>query len=487
MTRILNTETLTSHGNVRGRKALVEILEAGLQASDPYHNTRKVMRLEGHTLVLGGTDFEPKGDPHAGDEVIDLTDVDRVYVLGAGKGVQRLAKAIEDTLGDRLTGGHVIEKKGNDPILERVGVTFGAHPVPDEDCVRGCRRILEIAQGLTERDLVFTVVCNGVSSLLTLPVPGVSLEDVRQTTYIMQIERGAPTIDLNPIRNHLDLMKGGRLSRHVQPARSIHLVAWQPRTYEYLMYENIWLHSLPEGSTFADARRFLRKWAAWDAVPASVREHLLRADPAGETLKPPEFKEMRSRIFGLMPDHLGSVPAAATKASDLGFEPHILYNTTTMKAEASQVGIVLANIALQVEATGTPFQPPAALIGRTEMIVTVGKEKGMGGRNQEYALAAALHIEGSKRIVMGSADTDGTDGPGKQFVDGHKDIPVLDGAIVDGTTAARARELGFDVFEELKHHNTSPVLFGLGDGIVTTQNISMNDLTVTLILGTGET
>lgn len=107
----------------------------------------------------------------------------------------------------------------------------------------------------------------------------------------------------------------------------------------------------------------------------------------------------------------------------------------------------------------------------------------MGGRNQEYALAAAVHIEGSERIVMGSVDTDGTDGPGKQFVDGCDDIPVLNGAVVDGTTASRARELGLDIFGTLKRHDTSPALFSLGDGVVATQNISMNDLTVTLILG----
>jgi len=483
MPRILNAQILTSHGNIQGRKAMVEILEAGLHAADPYHNTQKAMRLEGDMLIVGGADFEPEGDPCSGDEVIDLSQVDRIYVLGAGKGVQRLAKAIEDTLGNRLTGGHVIDKKGGDLILDRVGVTFGAHPVPDEDCVRGCERILEIARGLTGRDLVFTVVCNGVSSLLSLPAPGISLEDVRQTTYVMQIERGAPTSDLNPIRNHLDQMKGGRLSRHIQPARAIHLLAWSPMTYEHLTREQVWLHSLPEGSTFADAVGSLKKWDAWEAVPASVRAHLLRADPAQETVKAEEFSRTRSRIFGLMPDHLGVVPTAVKAAARLGFTPHVLYHTLTMKAEASQVGVVTANIALQAEATGEPFQPPVALIARTEMIVTVGQERGMGGRNQEYALAAAVHIAGSEHIVMGSVDTDGTDGPGKQFVDGHKDVPVLNGAIVDGTTATRARELGYNVFEELKHHNTSPALYHLGDGVVATQNISMNDLTVTLILG----
>ena len=483
MRRILNPEMLENHGNRQGRKVMVEILEAGLQASDPYHNTRKVMRLDGNTLIVGQPDFEPEEAPKSGEEVIDLTDVGRIYVFGAGKGSQRVAKAIEDVLGEHLTGGHIIDKHGNNLILERIGVTFGAHPVPDEGCVQGCQRIVDMTRDLRADDLVFTVVCNGVSSLLTLPVPGISLDDIRRTTYLMQIERGVPTGDLNPIRNHLDMMKGGRLSRHIQPARAIHFIAWQPHTYHHLTRQQVWLHSLPEGSTFADAVRNLKKWDAWDAVPDSVRLHLLRADPAHETVKAEEFEKMRSRIYGLMPDHLSALPTAAHKAEELGFAPHIIYNDVAMKGEASQVGAVIATIARNVENTGQPFQPPVALLGRTEMIVTVGRERGMGGRNQEYALAAAQLIEGSQQIIMGSVDTDGTDGPGKQFTGDNADIPVLNGAIVDGTTAHRAREKDFNIFEELKRHNTSPLLYQLGDGVVATHNISMNDLSVTLVLG----
>jgi glycerate 2-kinase len=481
MERILNASTLTSHGNVAGRRALVEILEAGLQAADPYYTTLKMLRIEGDKLIVGRKDFEPAGDPQSGEEVIDLSEVGRIYVFGAGKGVQRIARAIEETLGDRLTGGHVIDKHGGEMILERVGVTFGAHPVPDEGCVRGCQRILEMARGLNENDLVFTTATNGVSALLTLPAPGVSLEDVRRTTYVMQIERGVPTGDLNPVRNHLDMMKGGRLSRYIQPARAIHIVGWDPHTYEQLMHHNVWLHSLPEGSTFATAVRNLKKWDAWDDVPASVRTHLTRADPAHETVKAEAFERMRFRIFGVLPEHLGRVQAACRKAAELGFDPRVLYNDVAMKAEAGQVGIILATIAAQVEAHHHPFVPPVALIGGTEMVVTVGKEKGMGGRNQEFALSAAVQIAGSERIVIGSVDTDGTDGPGKQFVHGYEDVPVLNGAIVDGTTVPRAEELGLDVFGELRRHNTSPVLHALGDGVVASPSVSMNDLSVVLI------
>jgi glycerate-2-kinase len=482
MTRILNAETLTSHGNVRGRKALVEILEAGLQAADPYYTTRSMLHLDGDTLIVGKKDFEPVGDPQSGPEVIDLNQVDRIFCFGAGKGIQRLVKALEEVLGERLTGGHVVAKHGDPLIVEQVGVTFGAHPVPDEGCVRGCRRIVEMARGLTENDLVFTVATNGVSALLTLPAPGISLEDVARTTYAMQIERGVPTADLNPVRNHISAIKGGRLSAYIQPARAIHIVGWDPHTYDYLMHKNVWLHALPEGSTFATAVHNLNKWDAWDAVPASVREHLARADPAYETFKAEAFQKTRFRIFGVLPERRGRVMAAAKKARELGFTPQVLYNTTDMKGEASQVGIVTAHIALNVETCRQPFEPPVALIGGTEMVVTVGKEPGMGGRNQEYALSAALHIAGSERIVMASIDTDGTDGPGKQFVTGYDDVPVLNGAIVDGTTVPRAEAMGVDVFGELRRHNTSPVLYALGDGLIASPSVSMNDISVALVL-----
>ena len=101
--RILNSDQLISHGNVRGREALVQILEAGMQAADPYMNMADLVRLEGKRLIVGNRDFEPAGDPRSGDEVIDLNGVGGIYVFGAGKGSQRMARALEDVLGDWLT------------------------------------------------------------------------------------------------------------------------------------------------------------------------------------------------------------------------------------------------------------------------------------------------------------------------------------------------------------------------------------------------
>lgn len=478
--RILNMEQLASHGNVRGRVAVLEILEAGLQAADPYHPTKELLRVERGRLIVGNPAFEPRNSPKTGYEVFDLAKIGRIYVFGAGKGVQWVAKAIEDVLGDRLTGGHVIGKHGDDIILRKIGVTLGGHPVPDEGCVLGCQRILEMTRGLTRDDLVFTIAANGISALLTLPVPGVTLEDVRRTTYLMQIERGAPTGDLNPIRNHLDMLKGGRISRYIHPAKAIHILAIEPGDYRQLMHRNVWLHTLPEGSTFQDAIAMLKKWDAWDEVPASVRRHLGAADPRHETVKADEFERMDFRIFGVMPPQQGMLPTAQKKAAELGFRPITL--ATGLSAEASQAGQVVATIANTIERLGEPFEPPCALFTSGELLVTVGKEKGIGGRNQEYVLAAALKIAGSKNIVVGGVDSDGTDGPGTQFVEGC-DIPSLAGGLVDGETVEEARRAGIDLRGELKRHNTSVALCKLNSGIIATHNISLNDLDVTLIMG----
>lgn len=479
--RILNAERLASHGNRAGRQAALDILEAGLQAADPYNYVRQLLRVDNGKLVVGNPDYEPLGSPRTGYEVFDLSAVDRIFVIGAAKGIQYAAKAFEDVLGDHLTGGHVIAKHGDEPLLSKIGVTFGAHPVPDEGCVVGCERILDLCASLTPRDLVFTVVGNGVSSLLTLPVPGVTLEEVRDLTYVAQIAKGMPTGDLNKVRNHLDLMKGGRISRHLHGARAIHLVLFDPNDWDYFMHRNLWLHTLPEPSTFADAVSVLERWEMWDEVAPSIRAHLTEADPADECVRPEEFNLMDYRIFGVMPERLGMVPSAMRRAKELGFEPHAL-GTPIFSVEASQAGLTVAQIARTIERQNEPVKAPCALFTSGEVVVTVGKENGVGGRNQEWALTAATTLAGSKRVVMAGVDTDGTDGPGPQFSDDCRDIPCLAGGIVDGETLAEAKARGVDVLGELKRHNTTPALWRLDSGIVAAHNVSLGDLTVTLVL-----
>lgn len=479
--RITNVEQLISHGNIKGRKDMIEILETGLRAADPYNATYALMHLEGDILTFDHPDFYTKGDPNQEPEVVDLSRVDKLLVVGAGKGIQRLARAVEDVLGDRITGGCVIDKHGAPEICERIEVVFGAHPVPDENCVRGCRRIVELLSGLSERDLVITLAGNGVSSLLTLPIEGITLDEVRRVTQVLQIEKGAHTGKLNTIRNHLDQLKGGRITRMLQPARSVHICAWGLNDYEFLMTHNVFLHTMTGTSTFAQAVANLHEYDAWDQMAPSVRAHLSKADPAEETVKRAEYESWNTRAFMVNPPSHDHVKAAMAKAEELGYTAKRLYEGSSF--EASQGGKFCAAMAKYIESVDEPFRSPVALFGGGEMIVTVGNSDGMGGRNQEWALATVRPISGSKRIVMASVDTDGTDGPGHQFADHDNDVPVLNGGIVDGYSAQEMEAAGYNIERELKNHNTSPILYRTGSGIEATHNISMNDLTVVLVLG----
>jgi glycerate 2-kinase len=476
--RIQNMDSLLDQGDRHGRIHALEILEAGLQAADPFENTQNMLRVEQGRLLVGKPEFEPTNSPITGVEIYDLSKIRNIFVLGAGKGIQRVAKAIEELLDNRLTGGHVIDKKGHPIILQRIGVTLGSHPVPDHDCIRGCERILDFTTDLRADDLVFLLVANGVSSLLTLPVPGISIEDVRKTTYLMQIERGAPTGDLNPIRNHLDLMKGGRISQHVYPAKMIHILACRPSDYHQLMHRNLWLHTLPDCTTYQIAINNLKKWNAWNDVPSTIRQHLETGDPQYETVKAQEFAKMSFRIFGVMPQHLDMISASAKKAQELGYTPLIL--TRELQAEACQAGRTIAHIAKSIEQYGDPVSPPCVLLTGGELLVTVGSATGIGGRNQEFVLGAAQTLANTQNIVIAAADTDGTDGPGSQFQHTPA-FPCLAGGIVDGRTLQQVHNADINLQEELRNHNASRVLMKLNSGIVISKGISMNDISISLI------
>ncbi len=479
---ITNLRDLTSHGNVSAREAVLKIIESGFQVTDPYSNVRQLVRIDDNRLIIGHHDFEPDNDPSSGDEVYELDELEHIYVIGAGKGIQRAAQALEDALGDRLTGGHIIDKKGAPVVLRRIDVTLGAHPVPDEDCVKGCREILALTEKLSENDLVFTLGASGFSALLTLPVPGVSLADVQRTVYMMQIERGAPTSDLSPVRNHLDLLKAGRISAHIHPAKAIHLMAKPPGRYEQLIHNNYWFHTLPDRSTFDDAVQALKKWNAWSEAPASVREHLSRAEQQYETVKPEEYQKLRYRIFGVLPGEEGLWITPRKTAEALGFRAVLL--ATDLRMEACEAGRFIGTVARTIEKEGFPFEPPVALFTSGELVVTVGKESGVGGRNQEYSLAAGIEIAGSGRIVIAAVDTDGTDGPGAQYLadaDEAARIPTLSGAVVDGYTIQEARKKNLDVMMSLRNHNTTPLFLELDDGILATQNPGLRDLGVVLV------
>ena len=118
---------------------------------------------------------------------------------------------MEEVLGDILTAGHVIAKHGEEITCKKIGVTLAGHPVPDQCCIDGCKIIEDMVSNLTERDLVFTIFGSGCGSLFTYPAGDITMDEMSRFTHMMQIEKGVPTSDLNPIRTHIDRFKGGRI------------------------------------------------------------------------------------------------------------------------------------------------------------------------------------------------------------------------------------------------------------------------------------
>lgn len=469
-----------------------------MEAADPYYNTLSMIRLENDRFLhVGKREFVPVGSPREEEDCYELgKDIERIFVFGAGKGIHRIAEALEDCLGEHLTGGTVILKHGDEHRLNKVKVEFGSHPVPDESCVDSSKKLAEEIRlcKLTDRDLVFTIMGNGSSSLMTLPRERLCVEDVREVTRVLQIEKGLATPELNMVRNQLDQLKGGRITRILQPAKLVHLIPIdlnEPNAlggvgYEGLMKRNFWLHTLPDCSTPERALEIIERYQAGEKLPGTVMDFLLKMQGKNNVLTEKEFSEYKCRIFGIMPDGCSFLPRAMEKAKELGYEPHLLTKRTFVDAKAA--GQLAARIAVNVEREGQPFQAPCALFMTGELTVAVNGEKGIGGRNQEFALSGAEIIEGSSRIVIGAADTDGTDGPGGRFDEEAWEMGCrnLTGGIVDGYTAGEAKERGICLKKALAGHDTSGPLWRLDSGIWAIQNISIQDLIVLLIMGDKE-
>ena len=450
-TSIKNADILSSHGNIEGRKVVLQILEVGYRAADPYPNTRKLVHIKNGKLLIGS-------------DIFDLSEVKNIYVIGAGKAVQRMAKAFEDVLGERLTGGHINIKKGEHSDLRKVEVTFAGHPLPDESSVEGAKRIKEIAEKATKDDIVIYVGSGGATALSALSPPEVSIEDLVKTYLLLYYDRGIPIWELNIVRHHLSLLGGGRMNMYVYPAKYIYVLTNELWPEETLSYVDPY-------STFKDAINIVKKYEAWDELPQSVKSLFERADPKYELPSKEELSKVFIRKHVVMTTEY-MLKGAKKQAEKMGIKGIIL--AQRVSSEARDAGRTLASIAREIEQRKRPFKVPCALITGGELIVTMGKSAKMdvkGGRNQEFALASGTRIEGSDKITVGSIDSDGTDGP--------TDVA---GGMSDGYTMQRAKELNVDVHKALQDHNSYEALTRLQDTIYTgSTGTNVQDLRVIYI------
>jgi glycerate 2-kinase len=390
----------------------------------------------------------------------------RVLVVGAGKASGAMAAAAEETLGERIAEGVVAVKDGHGAPTRRVRLLEAGHPVPDERGAAAARAIHDLARSAGSDDLVLVLISGGGSALTPAPAPPITLAEKQALTRLL-LRAGANINQLNAVRKHCSILKGGQLARAAGSARvdalllsdvigdPLDVIASGP--------------TAPDESTYGEALAILDRFGiAGEVAPAIIgRLEQGRSGEIPETPKPgdPLFQRVTNTVIGN--NHL-VIEAAMERARALGLTPHLL--TRTLEGEAREVAARFVAMSREVRAGAGPVRAPCCLIAGGETTVTV-KGQGSGGRCQEFALAAAIEMAGLPGVVVLAAGTDGNDGP-----------TTAAGAIADGESAARARTIGVDLAARLADNDANAALAALGDLIVTgPSNTNLLDLYLVVV------
>ncbi|MBM3745627.1 MAG: glycerate kinase [Acidobacteria bacterium] len=414
------------------------IFRAALKAADPLEAVRRHLALDGHTLVAGRRRYR-------------LDAFRNIYILGAGKASATMAAGVERLLRQRIRGGLINTKYGHLARLRRVELNECGHPVPDENGVRGAERMAALAREAGPEDLVICLISGGASALMALPAAPITLEEKQAATKLL-LACGANIHEMNAVRKHISAVKGGQLARLAAPAAVLALLLSDVIGDDLDVIGSG--PTAPDRSTFAAARGILEQYGLLERVPAAVRDRF-EAGVRGEIPETPKpgdrlFERVENLVIG---SNRLAVDAAARAARKLGFNPLVL--STMIEGETREVARVHAAIAREILQSHRPVKPPACVISGGETTVTL-RGQGLGGRNQEFALAAALELAGVHPVVVLSGGTDGTDGPTDAA-----------GAVADGGTVSRAARLGLEARVLLDRNDSYHFFQPLGDLLVT--------------------
>ncbi|MBP7734687.1 MAG: glycerate kinase [Spirochaetes bacterium] len=443
----------------KAREDLTAIYKAAIAAVNPVTAVDTHVRRKNNTLQL-----------LSGEQVMKEFDLDgfrRIIVTGAGKATAPMARAVEELLGDRLDEGLICVKYGYTDRLQKIKIIEAAHPVPDANGVKGAKQVLDLLNSATADDLIISLISGGGSALLPLPPEPISLEEKRETTSLL-LKCGAGIHEVNTVRKHLSLVKGGNLARAAGGATVINLMISD------VVGDNMDVIAsgpfVPDRSTFRDALGIIENYGLDDQVPASVLGRIqmgvrgdIEENPGSDD---PIFKNITNLIVA---SNIIALQAARDEAVARGYNSIIL--SSMIEGDTRDAAFWHSRVAREIAASSNPVSAPACVVSGGETTVVVNGD-GLGGRNMEFAMHAALFIEGMERITMASVGTDGSDGPTDAA-----------GAVADGLTLDQSRKMGIDINTYIASNDSYHFHEKVGNLIVTgPTNTNTMDVRIILVL-----
>lgn len=426
------------------RRNIRKIFQAALSSVDPYKAVYRHLILNKNTLLLntGSRSTEKR---------LDLRQFKRIFVLGAGKAAVPMAAACEELFHQKIFWGFVVTKYGHSKSLRTIEVLESGHPVPDAASLQGARKILTTLTETQKKDLVIFLTSGGCSALLAQPVPPITLMEKKKLTRLL-LQSGANIQEMNAVRKHLSLIKGGNLAKAAYPSTVINLILSDVVGDELDVIGSG--PFVPDPSTFQEVWEVIEKYALKSRLSKKIVRHLSSGVEGRieETPKAgqPYFRNVSNLIIG---NNLTALKSAAVKARGLGYKTYIL--TSQLQGEAREIAKIYAAIAREIIESGHPFSPPVCILAGGEPTVTI-KGKGLGGRNTELALAVAIGIKNLNKTAFLSGGTDGTDGPTDAA-----------GAIVIGHSYQKAIQRGLRPEDYLRENDSYSFFKNTGELLVT--------------------
>ena len=429
---------------------MFDLFTEAVNAASPNNMLPQTLAMDGDILTVMGKRYS-------------LGKEQGIHVFGSGKASVRAAMAVEEILGDRIADGLVISNFDDGP-LKKIDVFVSAHPVPDGRSIEAAELMMGALSGLARDDVFIYLLSGGSSSLLEKPIPPLTLRDLQEMSKML-IQAGLSIDEMNAVRKHLSLVKGGKLARLTE-ARGVVLVI-----SDVIGDDLETIGSAPlyyDRSTFRDAFAILSRYGLWEAVPMNVQS-LIEKGLSGDLEETPKSEPIHidHTVIG---SNIESLRKAKEKAEELGIKAHII--SSRLRGEAREVARAIISIGEEILATANPFAPPVCLLFGGETTVTV-RGQGKGGRNQEMCLAALKEIRDRKGLLFFSAGTDGIDGNSHAA-----------GAVVDHQSYERVLELGLNMDDYLNRSDSNRLFKQTGDLIITgPTGTNVMDITMLFIQG----